>query len=166
MSVQFSKPLLWYFGLILHLVYLGVSLSGVLYHSSVLRVFDILLWVYPMRTELRGEPEMYTGSYTELKDPFLQLSLLCDTFQLSGAYFFIPLTRNMGFLGVFLLVFPIATLLEISLINIRRESRYKCMGNSPLDKSHHIFTSLPNPPAFTHFSDSEITACCVFFQRL
>ena len=93
-----------------------VSLSGVSYSSSVLKVFAMLLWVCPMHAQLRGEPGISAGSYTELMDPLLQLTL-CDsfyTFQLSGARFLRPLARSMGFLGVFLLVLSTAALLETS----------------------------------------------------
>lgn len=52
-----------------------VSLSGVSCNSSVLKVFAMLLWVCPMHAQLRSEPGISAGSYTELMDSLLQLTL-------------------------------------------------------------------------------------------
>lgn len=97
-----------------------VSLSGVLCCSSVLKVFTVLLWVCPMHAQLRDEPGICVGSYTELKNFLPQLSPLCDSFhifQLSGAHFLSPLARSVEDLSIFLLVLPTAALLETSLID-------------------------------------------------
>lgn len=97
MSVQ--KPLLWYFGLIPHMLYSGVRLRGVLYNSLVLKVFALLLWVCPMHAQLRVESGICASSYTELTpSPAISFFVIPSTLptfrgtfsQLSGQKYRVP----------------------------------------------------------------------------
>lgn len=97
------------------MLYSGISLSGVLYNSLILKFITMLFWFCPTHAPLRGEPEICASSYTGLiPSPAISSVWFLPHFQPSGAPFLSCLARSIGFLGGFLLVLSKKALLAIS----------------------------------------------------
>lgn len=105
MSVQFSKPLVYYFEFVLFVHHSGVSLRVGLWFMSwfssqsfcclALRT-ELNLHISPRHVHLRSEPGTCADLYASLWDVIFQFSFLWDLHTLSGlqGLFLIPLGRT------------------------------------------------------------------------